>query len=184
MWEKNKRSSIVINYVSLFNSSDMFLLLYVTEKFGGAQSAITAYIVYNVSMALSAYPLGRVADATSLKRIVALGVLLIGTMYAALPFVSSFTSVLVLFIMYGIGYAAFESNAKAWVSRVVSSSDIGVAMGVFSGTQSIALLSAGIITGAVWHFDASLALFITGVMSAVSAAWIIRTREPHIESAV
>ena len=167
---------------SLFNSSDMFLLLFVTEKFGGTQSAITAYIVYNISLALSAYPLGRVADVTSLKYVVAIGVVLVGVMYTLLPFSSSFTEVIILFVVYGVGYAAFESTAKAWVSSVVPREEIGSAMGMFSGAQSIALLCAGVVTGTLWHINMQFALALTGGIAVTSALWIALMRDPVLSS--
>ncbi|MFM8569516.1 MAG: MFS transporter, partial [Candidatus Kapaibacterium sp.] len=157
---------------AMFNSSDMFLLLYVTERHGGTTNALWAYIIYNLCLALSAYPLGWLSDRFSLRPVLASGILLVGGVYGVIPHVTSFTMVLAVFVVYGIGVAAFESTSKAWVSAVVPDQQIGSAMGFLAGTQSLALLFASTVTGLLWSTDIGVALTVTGVAAVSSAVWI------------
>jgi MFS family permease len=158
---------------ALFNSSDMFLLLYVTEKHGGTANALFVYILYNTSLALSAFPIGWLSDRTSVRPVLAAGIFLVGCVYGLLPCATSFAVVSAAFIVYGMGVAAFDSTSKAWVSAVVPEQQIGSAMGFLAGSQSIALLVASTVTGLIWSTDPGTAFSITGGMALLSALWIL-----------
>lgn len=161
---------------ALFNSSDMFLLLYVTEHHGGTTNALLVYIVYNCSLALSAFPLGWISDRTSLQPVLASGAFIVGCVYGLVTWATSFNSVLILFVAYGIGVAAFESTSKAWVSSVVPKNEMGSAMGFLAGTQSIALLVASSVAGIVWSIGPVIAFTLTCIMAMASALWLAGLR--------
>jgi MFS family permease len=159
----------------------MFLLLYVTEKHGGTANALFVYILYNTSLALSAFPIGWLSDRTSVRPVLAAGIFLVGCVYGLLPCATSFAVVSAAFIVYGMGVAAFESTSKAWVSAVVPEQQIGSAMGFLAGSQSIALLVASTVTGLIWSTDPGTAFSITGGMALLSALWIL-VRWPSLNS--
>ena len=157
---------------ALFNSSDMFLLLYVTEHFGGTAIALMVYVVYNISLALSAYPLGRLADRSSVRPVLSMGIILVAVVYGSLVLSTSLWSTALLFVLYGIGIAAFETTSKAWVSAVVPEAEIGTAMGLLAGSQSLSLLVASTTTGLVWNVNPSLALVLTAIAAGAAAVWV------------
>jgi MFS family permease len=75
-------------------------------------------------------------------------------------------------VLYGIGIAAFETTSKAWVSAVVPEAEIGTAMGLLAGSQSLLLLVASTTTGLVWNVNPSLALVLTAIAAGAAAVWV------------
>jgi MFS family permease len=68
-------------------------------------------------------------------------------------FASTLTAFVVLFLLYGLGYALVNANERAYVSDLVDESDRGAALGTYHMATSIASLPAGLIAGLLWDLD-------------------------------
>jgi MFS family permease len=135
---------------TLFNSSDVFLLLKVKQAGLDDTLVIGIYIFYNLIYALFAFPIGMLADKLGLKTIFIMGLAIFTMVYAGMAATSALPAFLILFFLYGIYASATEGISKAWISNITDKKDIATAIGTFSGLQSICTMLASSLTGLVW----------------------------------
>ncbi len=151
---------------ALFNSSDMLLLLKMKQSGLNDTEVIGIYIFYNLIFALSAFPLGIIADKYSLKTIFIFGLSLFAVVYLGMTLGSGFYFYLFLFFLYGIFGASTEGVAKAWISNITDKKDTATAIGSFAGYQSLAAMLASSVAGLIWYkFGAEIAFLATAVVT-------------------
>ena len=167
---------------TLFNSSDVFLLLKAKEVGLDDTAIIGVYIFYNLIYALSAFPAGIAADKIGLKTVFVTGLVVFGIVYAGMAFNTSVYSFFLLFFLYGIYAAATEGISKAWISNITDKKDTATAIGTFSGLQSICTLLASSLTGLIWfQFGATVAFSITAIVTfLVTIYFLITIPKPAI----
>jgi len=153
---------------TLFNSSDVFLLLKVKQAGLNDTATIGVYILYNIIYALAAFPLGILADKIGLKRILVAGLFLFVLVYAGMGFTGNIYYYAFLFLLYGLYAAATEGISKAWISNVTDKSDTATAIGIYTGFQSICTMLASFITGFIWYrFGGNKAFWLTAIISSL-----------------
>lgn len=151
---------------TLFNSSDIFLLLKIKESGASDPEVLETYIFYNLIYALLSFPLGSLGDRIGLKPVLLLGLLLFSITYFGFSFTDSLP-IFYLFLFFYAGYAAAtEGIAKAWISNIAEKKETATAIGTFTAFQSIFAMLASTIAGFIWlHFGAtvifSLSAFVT-----------------------
>lgn len=151
---------------TLFNSSDVFLLLKAKDAGLSDAAVIGVYIFYNLIYALFSYPIGILADRVGLKSILILGLIAFATVYFGMAFCSGMYVYLGLFFVYGVYAAATEGVSKAWISNIISKNDTATAIGTFAGLQSVCALMASSLTGLVWFvFGATTAFVLTAAVT-------------------
>ncbi len=153
-------------FFTLFNSSDVFLLLKTRELTGSDSTTISAYIFYNAVFALFAYPMGRWADKKGYRPVMVTGLLLFAIVYAGFASTPSTVLVFVLFFVYGLFAAATDGLAKAWISHFAPVSDTGTAIGFFTSGQSIAGFCASSLAGLLWSLGGSQLPFLVSALAA------------------
>ena len=159
---------------TLFNSSDVFLLLKVKESGLDDTSVIGVYIFYNLIYALFSFPIGIIADKIGLKATFISGLLIFSFVYFGMTFNNDFYSFLILFFLYGIYAAATEGISKAWISNISKQEDTATAIGTFAGFQSICTMLASSLTGFIWfHFGASVAFMTTAAVTFLVAIYFL-----------
>lgn len=167
---------------TLFNSSDVFLLLKAKDAGMTDAAVITLYIFYNLIFALAAFPLGILADKWGLKKILLAGLLLFAGVYAGMA--ANRNEVYVyygLFFLYGLYAAATEGISKAWISNIADKKDTATAIGTFSGFQSICSMLASSLAGLTWfYFGAATTFIITSTVAVVSVVLLLRI--PYVRS--
>ncbi len=156
-----------------FNSSGAFLLLRAAQVTGSDAGAIAAYIVYNGVYALSAWPIGFLADRLGKLRILLAGMLLFSTVYGGMAMADTSAEVFFLFGLYGIYAAATEGVTKALISTIIPRDQTAGALGFYAGWQSICLLIASAVAGLVWTaVDPAAALLLGAAGTLVAALWL------------
>ncbi|MBS1773446.1 MAG: MFS transporter [Bacteroidetes bacterium] len=145
---------------TLFNSSDVFMLLKIKESGVSDTATIGVYIFYNMVYAALSYPLGALADRIGLKRILMLGLLLFSAVYGIMSFTDNLYLFLIAFFLYGAYAAATEGIAKAWISNVSDKKDTATAIGTFTSFQSICTMLASSMAGLIWLEYGAMATFI------------------------
>ncbi|PRZ23920.1 MFS-type transporter involved in bile tolerance (Atg22 family) [Flavobacterium granuli] len=151
---------------TLFNSSDVFLLLKTKESGLSDTVVIGIYIFYNLVYALFAYPLGIFADKIGLKKMFVIGVGIFSLVYFGMGFNQNLVVFIGLFTLYGIYAAATEGISKAWISNISDKKDIATAIGTYSAFQSICTMLASSIAGLIWYqFGANVTFLLTGFAS-------------------
>lgn len=167
-WNKSPKEykKLVIGLLAftLFNSSDVFLLLKIKQSGMDDTMVVGIYIFYNLIYALFAFPIGIIADKIGLKKIFLLGLFIFSIVYFGMS-VNTHTYVFFfLFFLYGIYAAATEGISKAWISNIVDRKDIATAIGNFSGLQSIFSMLASSLAGLLWfQFGSSVTFIITAI---------------------
>lgn len=158
-----------------FNSSDVFLLLRMKESGLSDSAVIGVYIFYNLVFALSAYPLGILADKLGLKKIFLAGLFVFAIVYAGFAFNNNSYIFFTLFFLYGLYAAATEGISKAWVSNIVNKTETATAIGTYTGLQSICALLASSLTGFLWFkFGAVTTFTITACVTLLVIVYLAR----------
>mgnify|MGYP000090635719 CR=1 FL=1 len=158
---------------TLFNSSDVFLLLKIKELGLNDTVVIGTYIFYNLIYAISSYPLGALADRIGMKKILVSGLILFAIVYVGMAYAESQLVFLVLFFLYGIYAAATEGIAKAWITNICQKNNTATAIGTYTAFQSLATLLASSFAGLIWFYVGSSAMFLlSGMMALVVAIYI------------
>ncbi len=159
---------------TLFNSSDVFLLLQAKQSGLDDTMVIGVYIFYNLIYALFAFPVGILADKVGLKTIFITGLLLFATVYFGMAVNTNFYLFLGLFFLYGIYSSATEGISRAWISNITNKKDTATAIGTFSGLQSICTMVASSLTGIIWFwFGATTAFILIALMTLVVTVYFL-----------
>ncbi|MFV8352583.1 MFS transporter [Flavobacterium sp. XS2P14] len=149
---------------TLFNSSDIFLLLKAKQAGLNDTAVIGVYIFYNLVYALCAFPIGIFADKIGLKKMFVFGLSLFAIVYFGMAFSTNIYTIAMLFFIYGVYAAATEGISKAWISTISDRKDTATAIGTYSGFQSICTMLASSLAGLIWYqFGANATFIITGI---------------------
>jgi MFS family permease len=159
---------------TLFNSSDVFLLLKVKQSGISDTGVISIYIFYNLVYAFFSFPLGIIADKIGLKKMFLVGLLIFSVVYFGMSFSSDIHSFIALFFLYGIYAAATEGISKAWISNISDKKDTATAIGTYSAFQSLCTLAASSVAGLIWYnFNASATFAVSGAATLAVVFYLI-----------
>jgi MFS family permease len=168
---------------TLFNSSDVFLLLKAKQAGLDDTMVIGAYIFYNLIYALFAYPIGIIADKVGLKTIFIIGLVLFATVYFGMAINTNLFFFFGMFFLYGIYASATEGVSKAWISNITDRKDTATAIGTYTGLQSICTMLASSLTGLIWfQLGASTAFFITASVTLLVIVYFLTIPKPQVIS--
>ena len=168
---------------TLFNSSDVFLILKAKQSGLDDTVVIGIYIFYNLVYALFAYPVGILADKIGLKTIFIMGLALFSAVYFGMAVNTNLYLFFGLFFLYGVYAAATEGISKAWISNITDKKDTATAIGTFSGLQSICTMLASSLTGLIWfNFGATAAFLTTATVTLLVIVYFLTVPKPSILS--
>ena len=175
-----RRLVIGLLIFTLFNSSDVFLLLKAKQAGLDDTAVIGVYIFYNLIYALFAFPVGIIADKVGLKTIFIIGLGLFAMVYFGMSVNTNLYLFFLLFLLYGIYAAATEGISKAWISNITDKKDTATAIGTFSGLQSICTMLASSLTGLIWYkFSAATAFVITAIVTLLVIFYFLAIPKPE-----
>jgi MFS family permease len=164
---------------TLFNSSDVFLLLKAKQAGLDDTMVIGVYIFYNLIYALFAFPIGIVADKVGMKTIIVIGLLLFSVVYFGMSINTNLYLFFGLFFLYGIYASATEGISKAWISNITDKKDTATAIGTFSGLQSFCAMFASSLAGLIWfQFGATTTFLITAIAVIFIVLYILTIPKP------
>ncbi len=152
---------------TLFNSSDVFLLLKAKQAGLNDTMVIGVYIFYNLIFALCAFPIGIMADKIGLKKTFVFGLSIFAIVYFGIGFSTNLYVIFGLFALYGIYAAATDGISKAWISNITDKKDTATAIGTFAGFQSICTMLASSLAGLIWYQFGAVATFMITAMASV-----------------
>ncbi len=163
---------------TLVNSSDVFLLLKAKQSGLDDTAVIGVYIFYNLVYALAAFPMGIIADKLGLKNMFITGLALFAAVYIGMSFDITVYTFMGLFFLYGLYAAATEGISKAWISNIADKKDTAVAIGTYTGFQSIGALIASSVAGVIWYtLGASATFLISGAAVVLIAGYMFFVTE-------
>lgn len=164
---------------TLFNSSDVFLILKAKQAGIDDTMVIGIYIFYNLVYALFAFPIGILADKVGLKTIFIIGLAFFAAVYFGMAINTNLYFFFGLFFLYGIYASATEGISKAWISNITDKKDTATAIGTFSGLQSICTMLASSLTGLLWfQFGATVAFLTTATVTLFVIIYFITIPKP------
>jgi MFS family permease len=159
---------------TLFNSSDIFLLLKAKQSGLSDTYVIAIYIFYNLIYALAAFPLGILADKLGLKKMLLFGMVIFAIVYLGMGFNHNTAVFIGLFSLYGIYAAATEGISKAWISNISDKKDTATAIGTYAAFQSFFTMLASSLAGFIWYqFGANTTFIITGITTVIIIFYFI-----------
>ena len=174
-----KKLAIGLLAFTLFNSSDIFLLLKAKQSGLDDTMVIGIYIFYNLIYALFAFPIGIIADKVGLKTIFVVGLLLFSVVYVGMSVNKNLYLFFGLFFLYGIYASATEGISKAWISNITDKKDTATAIGTFSALQSICTMFASSLAGLIWfQFGANTTFLITAIATIFVVIYIVAIPKP------
>jgi len=135
---------------ALGNSSDAFLFL----RTEGLEASLVAvpliYFVFNLVYALLATPLGALSDRWGRLPVLAGGYAAFTLVYLGWARATVGWQAWVLFVVYGVYYAATEGVARAFVSDLVPTARRGAALGWFNGLTGVVAIPANLLGAWLW----------------------------------
>lgn len=163
---------------SLFNSSDVFLLLMLKEKGVSDAGVIKVYIFYNLCYALLSYPLGHLGDRFGLRRTYISGIIVFAVVYLGMAFSSSTLAFYLLFFLYGLYAAATEGISKAWISNCIPRAETATAIGFYGSFNSLMAIAASSGAGILWNsFYPSVVFMVSGAGVLAVAGYFLVNRK-------
>jgi MFS family permease len=167
----------VLFVFSAANSSDAFLILKAREVGAAPAVAPLIWLVLNGVKALFGTYGGALSDKLGRLRVLALGWVIYGVMYAAIGRVSSLPLLAVTVAVYGLYGALTEGADRALVADLAPQGARGRAFGLFNAVNGLGLLTAGLIFGRLWDTHGSaLAFSVAGAQALVAAALLVMVR--------
>ena len=165
---------------TLFNSSDVFLLLKAKQSGLDDTMVIGVYIFYNLIYALFAFPIGIMADKIGLKKVFVTGLVLFSVVYFGMSANTNLYLFFVLFFLYGIYASATEGISKAWISNITDKKDTATAIGTFSGFQSICTMLASSLAGLIWfQFGATMTFLVSASATLLVILYMVTIPKPE-----
>ncbi|MFM7339383.1 MAG: MFS transporter, partial [Bacteroidota bacterium] len=182
-WKESSKEykQVVIGLLlfTLFNASDFFLLLKMKQDGLDDVTIISIYIFYNLVYAVTALPLGIIADRIGLKAMLIIGLIAYASLYIGMALLDGQTPFYICFFAYGIFSAATEGISKAWISNVSHAHDLGTAFGTFLGLQSIFLMLASILAGVMWSvIGAENTFLMVGCITIMMIVYFLTVKNP------
>ncbi len=120
-----------------------------------------------LSIALTKPLFGKLADKIDKRIQIALGLCILGFSVAALPFVTSFASVLTVSMLFGLAMSFSTVATSAYVADVAKKEQLGASMGALSSIMDVGHSTGPLIAGTVITFLSLKAGFFSGFVLAL-----------------
>lgn len=165
-----KRLLLVILLFTLANSSNQFLILRASNLGVSTANSLLLYLLFHLTGALFAYPVGWLSDRIGRKGLLISGYLLYGGVYVGFAVIDSAKWVGLLFALYGLYSGLTKGVEKALVADAAPEDLKATMLGMYSMFVAIGLLPASLLTGWLWdRFGAAVPFFVNGVLAFVTA---------------
>jgi MFS family permease len=169
----------IAGVLTLARFSEAFLLLDAQHAGMAIELVPLILVTMNIVYALSAYPVGRLADRVSRRGLLLSGILLLIAADLVLAGAHSVLLVLVGAAIWGLHMGATQGLLAALVADAVPGDLRGTAFGLYSLIAGAALLLASVVAGGLWSLSGPGATFIAGAVFAGLAAVGLMARRPR-----
>jgi MFS family permease len=160
--------------LTLARFSEAFLILRAADL--GLANAYAPLVLVGMSVvyAVTAYPVGRLADRMSPRTLLAAGLAVMIAADAVLALAASIGVMAAGVALWGLHMGLTQGLLAAMVAHAAPAELRGTAFGVFNLAIGLAMLLASAIAGALWHYVGPAATFWCG--AALAAASLVLTR--------
>ena len=167
------RALVLIFIFSLGNASDAFLLLRLSEVGLAAFWIPLMWSALHVVKAVASIVGGDLSDRYGRRTLIGLGWLIYAGVYAGFGLVDSTTTLMVIFLIYGLYFGLTEGVEKAWIADLAPARARGTAFGYYNATLGVGALIASLLFGFLWTRVSPHAAFLTGSGLALSATALL-----------
>lgn len=160
----------IIAIFTLGNSSDAFLLLRMQRQGLTLLEIAAVMIPFNLVYAAGAYAAGTISDRVGRRPLLIVGWSIFAVVYFLFAIGPQPILGAVLFVVYGLYYAATEGVGRALVADLVPSRSRASAYGVYYGVLGLATLPASVLAGVLWQWVSPSLPFVVGALLAFLAS--------------
>jgi MFS family permease len=160
--------------LTLARFSEAFLILRASGLGLETAYAPLVLVAMNVVYAVTAFPVGRLADRVAPRTLLFIGIAFLVAADVTFAATRSFTGLAIGIALWGLHMGFTQGVLAAMVAHTAPAPLRGTAFGAFNLASGIALLAASLIAGALWQFVGPTATFWAGAFIAgISAllAW-------------
>ena len=155
--------------MALARFSEAFLILRGSNLGMEIAYAPLVLVGMNVVYAVTAYPVGRLADRMSPRKLLFIGIAFLVAADVVLAMASNLTMLGAGTALWGLHMGFTQGVFAAMVAKGSPAALRGTAFGVFNLASGIAMLVASALAGALWQFVGPAATFVAGaVLAALS----------------
>ncbi len=170
---------------SLGRASDVFLLLRAQNIGVSLPILPLVYSVYNITFAIFSTPAGALSDKIGHRNTFMIGMLMFSGSYILLGRITSVTSLMMIFALYGFYSAFTDGVGRAIVADLIEERLRASAYGLYSAANGIALLPGSFIFGVLWDKWGPQTAFTYGATLGILAFGIflfLRVKNHHREA--
>lgn len=166
--------------LTLARFSEAFLLLR-AQSLGMAVTWVPMIlIVMNVVYAVSAYPLGKLSDNGSRRKLLAWGIVFLIAADLMLALADNIWAVGAGAAVWGLHMGATQGLLSALIADAAPADLRGTAFGVFNLASGAALLAASVIAGSLWSiFGPAMTFYVGAGFSAAALAGLLMDTRKH-----
>ena len=163
---------------TLARFSEAFLILRAQQLGLPDAYAPVVFVVMNVVYALSAYPMGRLADRMNHRALLGAGLVVLVLADLALAGAAGLGTVAVGVALWGVHMGMTQGLLATMVAGVAPANLRGTAYGFFNLASGIAMLIASVLAGLLWDTLGSAATFYAGAVFSLLAFMLLALRRP------
>jgi MFS family permease len=166
-----KQFMFVLMLFALGNSTDAFLLLKLTDAAGGVQYVPLMWSALHVVKATVSVVGGAWSDRIGRRSVIAIGWTIYAAVYAGFAVSTTLTTLLPLFLAYGLYFGFAEGTEKALVADLAPASRRGFAFGLYNAVLGVGQLAASVVFGLLWTaFSPAIAFAVGAALALVATA--------------
>lgn len=155
---------------TLGNSSDAFLILKAQRVGITIASIFFLLAIFSLTASLINIPAGILSDKIGRKKTIIAGWILYALVYFGFAQATTPTTVITLFLLYGLYYGLTEGVAKAYVADIVPQNKKGTAFGLYNLVIGGTLFPASLIAGFLWQsFSPAISFYFGGTLAIIAA---------------
>lgn len=159
-----------INFLVMMGNFGMLFLVMTAKKLGlPSEHTPLIMILQSSATVLSAFPLGKLADATSKTRMLRFGIFIFVISNFGMALTPNIWGIYACVLLWGVQMAAVQNTTLAIATNVTPQNIRGTGFGTLQLTSGIATLLANALGGLLWDQFSYKMTFFTGGILAVCA---------------
>lgn len=175
-----RRFFMILALFTVGNSTDAYLLLRLTDLWGGVAAVPLAWAALHVVKAGVSFVAGGWSDRIGRRRVIGLGWIVYVLVYVGFAVSTSAITLLACFLLYGCYFGLAEGAEKALIADHAPGSGYGQAFGIYTAVQGFGALAASLLFGVVWTRFGAPAAFATGAGLALVATLALFALIPDV----
>ena len=167
---------LIIYSLFSFGAVSPMFLIYQTDVLSSSETAISLYLILNITYLLTSYPSGALSEKVGRERIISVGYLLIGLSLIILS-TDSERLMVSSFILYGAGLGITDVVQRALIGDLFHRKKRGTGYGIFQGAMGLSSLLGNLLFGYLLDTLGSKSFFLSSTLCILSSGLILRIKQ-------